>query len=67
MKGGLDGRGAAAGRAPGDNAADVDLWEESDDGRGRYAGELFPDGMKHELELVPGTGRIFDWSADLRD
>lgn len=56
-----------AGKIPGASAADVDIWEESGDGRGRYEGELFLDGMKYEFELDPRTGRIFDWNADLRD
>ena len=56
-----------AGKVSGASAADVDIWEESGDGRGRYEGELFLDGMKYEFELDPRTGRIFDWTADLRD
>ena len=56
-----------AGKVSGASAADVDIWEESGDGRGRYEGELFLDGMKYEFELDPRTGRIFDWNADLRD
>ncbi len=56
-----------AGKVPGASAADVSVWEESGDGRGRYEGELFLDGMKYEFELDPRTGRIFDWNADLRD
>ena len=56
-----------AGKIPGASAADVDIWEESGDGRGRYEGELFLGGMKYEFEIDPQTGRIFDWNADLRD
>ena len=56
-----------AGKVSGASAADVDIWEESGDGRGRYEGELFLDGMKYEFEIDPQTGRIFDWNADLRD
>ena len=56
-----------AGKIPGASAADVDIWEESGDGRGRYEGELFLAGMKYEFEIDPQTGRIFDWNADLRD
>ena len=55
------------GKVSGASAADVSVWEESGDGRGRYEGELFLDGMKYEFELNPRTGRIFDWTADLRD
>ena len=55
-----------AGKVPGSSAADVTIWEESGDGRGRYEGELFFDGMKFEFEIDPQTGRIFDWNADLR-
>ena len=56
-----------AGKVSGASAADVSVWEESGDGRGRYEGELFLDGMKYEFEIDPQTGRIFDWNADLRD
>ena len=56
-----------AGKIPGASAADVNICEESGDGRGRYEGELFLDGMKYEFEIDPQTGRIFDWNADLRD
>ena len=56
-----------AGKVPGSSAADVTIWEESGDGRGRYEGKLFFDGMKFEFEIDPQTGRIFDWNADLRD
>ena len=56
-----------AGKVPGSSAADVTIWEESGDGRGRYEGELFFDDMKFEFEIDPQTGRIFDWNADLRD
>ena len=56
-----------AGKVSGASAADVSVWEESGDGRGRYEGELFLDGIKYEFELDPRTGRIFDWTADLRD
>ena len=56
-----------AGKVPGSSAADVTIWEESGDGRGRYEGELSFDGMKFEFEIDPQTGLIFDWNADLRD
>lgn len=56
-----------AGKVSGASAADVDIWEESGDGRGRYEGDLFLDGMKYEFEIDPQTGKIFDWNADLRD
>ena len=56
----------AAGKVPGASAADVDIREESGDGRGRYEGVLFFDGMQYEFEIDPPTGRIFDWNADLR-
>ena len=53
-------------KVPGSPIEDIQLWEETDDGRGRYEGELFYDGMKYEFEIDPSTGRIFDWNADLR-
>ena len=50
-----------------DSSADnVRIWQEADDGRMRYEGELFYNGMKYEFEIDPRTGRIFDWNADLR-
>ena len=56
-----------AGKVSGASAADVSVWEESGDSRGRYEGELSYDGMKYEFEIDPQTGRIFDWNADLRN
>ncbi len=56
-----------AGKVSGASAADVSVREESGDGRGRYEGDLFLDGMKYEFEIDPQTGRIIDWTADLRD
>ena len=56
-----------AGKVPGASAADVSVWEGSGDGRGRFEGELFFDGIKYEFEIDPQTGIIFDWNADLRD
>ena len=56
-----------AGKVSGSSSADVDIWEESGDGRGRYEGELFFDSMKYEFEIDPQTGIIFDWNADLRN
>ena len=54
-------------KVPGSSASDVRLWEEGDDGRTRYEGDLLYGGIKYEFEIDPRTGRIFDWNADLRD
>lgn len=54
-------------KVPGSSASDVRLWEEGDDGRPRYEGELLYGSIKYEFEIDPRTGRIFDWNADLRD
>ena len=54
-------------KVPGSSASDVRLWEEGDDGRTRYEGDLLYGGIKYEFEIAPRTGRIFDWNADLRD
>ena len=54
-------------KVPGSDAADIKVWEESGDGRARYEGELFFDGMKYEFEIDPHTGVLFEWNADLRD
>lgn len=53
-------------KVEGSSADNVRIWEERDDGRLRYEGELFYNGMKYEFEIDPHTGRIFDWNADLR-
>ena len=53
-------------KVPGSPAEDIRIWEESDDGRGRYEGELFFNNIKYEFEIDPPTGIIFDWNADLR-
>lgn len=63
----MDGaREIVASKIDGASPSDVDIWEEGDDGRARYEGEVWTDGMKYAFELDPATGRIFDWNADLR-
>lgn len=54
-------------KVPGSSAENVRMREESGDGRGRFEGELFHDGVKYEFEIDPKTGIIFDWNADLRE
>lgn len=58
---------AVQAKVPGSDAADVSIRQEQEDGRGRYEGELFYDGMKYEFEIDPPTGIIYDWNADLRE
>ena len=60
-------KAAVQDRVPGADAGDIRMWEESEDGRGRFEGELFHDSMKYEFEIDPQTGIILDWSADLRE
>ena len=55
------------GQVPGAAEEDVRIWEEQDDGRSRYEGELFCNSVKYEFEIDPQTGRIYDWNADLRE
>ena len=55
------------GKVPGAAAEDVRIWEEQDDGRSRYEGELLCNSVKYEFEIDPQTGRIYDWNADLRE
>lgn len=57
--------GIVAGKVPGADAADVSVWEETEDGRGRYEGELFFGDMKYEFEIDPQTGKIFDWNSNI--
>ena len=45
---------------------DIYITEENEDGRTRFEGELFSDGIKYEFEIDGSPGRIFDWNADLR-
>lgn len=54
-------------KIPGAEKEDVRIWEEQEDGRGRYEGEAFSGGLKYEFEIAPQTGRIYDWNADLRE
>ena len=54
-------------RAPASSAENIRMWEESDDGRGRFERELYHDGIKYEFEIDPKTGIIFGWNADLRE
>lgn len=60
-------RAAVAGKVDGASADEVRVWEESDDGRVRYEGELYYDGIKYEFELDGQTGILFDWNADMRE
>lgn len=53
-------------KVPGADASEIVLFEEDEDGRGRYEGRLFHDGIQYEFEIDPATGRIFDWNADLQ-
>ena len=54
-------------KVPGSSAENIRMREEGGDGRGRFEGELFHDGIKYEFEIDPATGIIFDWNADLRE
>lgn len=54
-------------RTPASSTENIRMWEESDDGRGRFKGELYHDGIKYEFEINPATGIIFGWNADLRE
>ena len=54
-------------KVPGSSVDNIRMREEDGDGRGRFEGELFHDGIKYEFEIDPATGIIFDWNADLRE
>lgn len=56
----------AADRISGASASDIQIREERDDGRERFEGELFFNGMKYEFEIDKQTGIITDWSAEAR-
>lgn len=57
----------AAEKAGGAPAEEVQIRQESDDGRIRFEGELYWNGIKYEFELDAQTGIIFDWNADMRE
>ena len=40
-------------KIPGAEKEDVRIWEEQEDGRGRYEGEAFSGGLKYEFEIDP--------------
>ena len=54
-------------KVPGSDAADIRIWEESGDGRGRFEGELLHEGIQYEFEIDPKTGVVFDWNAYMRE
>ena len=54
-------------KVPGSSTENIRMREESGDGRGRFEGELFHDGIQYEFEIDSKTGIIFDWNADLRE
>lgn len=49
----------------GADTEDIRIWQEEDDGRIRYEGEAFHDGVKAEFEMDAKTGIIFDWDLDI--
>ena len=53
-------------KVPGAPLEDIRIWEERDDGRTYYEGELFYNNVKYEFEIDAQTGIIFDWNVDLR-
>ena len=53
-------------KVPGASSEDVQLWQEDEDRRVRFEGELHHNGMKHEFELDAQTGIIFEWNVDFR-
>lgn len=61
-----DAKGLVSEKVPGSDANDVQIWEENEDGRSRFEGELYFEDMKYEFEIDPATGKIYDWNADLR-
>lgn len=58
---------AVQSKVPASSTENIRMWEESDDGRGRFERELYHDGIKYEFEINPATGIIFGWNADLRE
>lgn len=56
----------AADRISGASASDVQVREEKDDGRAKFEGELYFNGMEYEFEIDKQTGIITDWNAEMR-
>lgn len=53
-------------KVPGSHFKDIRMRREGGGQDARYEGELFHEGIKYEFEIDPRTGRIFEWSAELR-
>ena len=53
-------------KVPGSRFKDIRMHREGGSHDARYEGDLFHEGIKYEFEIDPRTGRIFEWSADLR-
>ncbi len=53
-------------KVPGSHFKDIRMRREGGGHDARYEGDLFHEGIKYEFEIDPRTGRIFEWSADLR-
>ena len=49
----------------GADTEDIRIWQEEDDGRIRYEGEAFHDGVKDEFEMDAETGIISDWDLGI--
>lgn len=49
----------------GADTEDIRIWQEEDDGRIRYEGEAFHDGVKAEFEMDAETGIISDWDLGI--
>lgn len=53
-------------KVPGAPLSDIRVWQESDDGRLRYEGNLSYNNIYYEFEVDSQTGIILDWNADYR-
>ena len=51
-------------KIPGAEKEDVRIWEEQEDGRGRYEGEAFSGGLKYEFEIDGYSGSIRSWESE---
>ena len=48
-------------------AEEINIWEERDDGRTRYEGNVYSEGVYYEFEIDSETGAVTDWSAEVKE
>ena len=63
----LDGAREQVVTRTGATAEEINIWEERDDGRTRYEGNVYSEGVYYEFEIDAETGAVTDWSAEVKE